>query len=197
MLSIRSLSWTLLASSGFALVLFTGPSAAQPGKDDLPKPPPNVLGFRDNTGADPKRAKEAFKAFAKYNAEYISHPRVYSTPQEFVPPKGPPVQTSEQLISEMSRSIIVPAPGSMIGPDQADYIRELGIALDAELKSVIERSTVPVVRINAARMLAAACRSGAEIHYGTVTGLITNPNTPPELKYYAFRPPPISSPPTT
>jgi len=187
--SIRSISWTLLAAGGFALVLSANRTAAQPGKDELPKPPPNVFAFKDNAGTDLKKAKDAFAAYAKYNAEYIAHPRVYSTPQEFVPPKGPPVLSTEALINDMSRSILVPLPDSkpLIGPDNADYIRELGTALDTELKTVIERSSVPVVRLNATRMLAAACRSGAQIHYGTVTGLITNPNTPPDVKFYAFQ----------
>lgn len=183
----RLSSWTLLVAGGFALVLCTSPGSAQPAKDEFPKSPPNVISFKDNTGTDLKRAKEAFAAFAKYNAEFISHPKVYSTPQEFVPPKGPPVPTSEQLINEMSRFILVPVPGGTVGSDQADYIRELGVALDTELKTVIERSTVPVVRVNAMRMLAAACRSGATVHYGTITGLLTNPNTPAEVRHYAFQ----------
>lgn len=188
MLSIRSLSWTLLAAGGFALVLTTGTSVAQPPKDDFPKPPPNITSFKDNAGADLKKAKDAFAAFAKYNAEFISHPKVYSTPQEFVPPKGPPVPTSEQLIAEMSRSILVPLPTATppVASEQADYIRELGVALDTELKAVIERHPSPVVRVNAMRMLAAACRSGAMVHYPTITNLITGKNTPLEVKNYAF-----------
>ncbi len=187
MLFNRFFSGTLLAAGGFALVLVANTGIAQPDKDELPKPPPNITGFKDNAGSDLNRAKTAFAAFAKYNAEYISHPRVYSTPQEFVPPKGPPVQSVDGLITDMSRSLLVPLPAAGVGRNQADYIRELGTALNTELKNVIDRSNVAVIRVNAMRMLAAACKSGAEIHYPTITGYITNPNLPPEVKYYAFQ----------
>ena len=186
MLSTRFYSWTLLAASGFALVLASQATMArQPNKDDLPKPFPNILAFRDNP-ADLKKAKEAFTTFAKYQADYISHPKVYSTPQEFSPIPGK-VQTSDQIIVDMSRFILVPLPGNQIGPDQADYIRELGLALDTELKIAIEQNGTAVVRVNATRLLAAACRSGATAHFSTVTSLITNANTPAEVKYYAFQ----------
>jgi hypothetical protein len=46
-------------------------------------------------------------------------------------------------------------------------------------------ASVPVVKVNGMRLLAAACKSGAQVHWPTVTGLITNANTPPEVKYYA------------
>jgi hypothetical protein len=187
MLAIRFFSFAALAAGGFALLNLTGSTQARQPKDDLPKAPPNILVYKDGN-ADPKKAKEAFAIFAKYNAEYIAHPKVYSNPQEFVPPTrfGQLVLTTDQLISELNRHVFAPLPGSKIGPDQADYIRELGLALDTELKAVIERNPSQIVKINAARMLAAACRSGATAHYPTVTGLITNPNVPPEVKYHAF-----------
>jgi len=188
MLAIRSFSLLALSAAGFALVSLSGSTQARQPKDDLPKSPPNVLAYKDGA-ADPKKAKEAFAAFAKYNAEYIAHPKVYSNPQEFVPPpskSGQVVQTTDQLIAELNRHIFAPLPGSQIGPDQADYIRELGLALDTELKGVIEQNPTPIVKINAARMLAAACRSGATAHYPTITGLITNPNVSADVKYQAF-----------
>jgi hypothetical protein len=183
----RFLSCTLLAAGFLALVVAMRPATAQPGKDDLPKPPPNITGYKDNAGKDLNKAKGDFITFAKYQADIISHPKIYSVPQEFVPPKGPVVPTTDALITELGRSIITPAPGSNIGIDQADYIRELGIALDQELKIVIDRNATPVVRLNAMRMLAAACKSGAQVHWPTITGYISNPNTPGELKYYAFQ----------
>lgn len=183
----RLLSCTLLAAGLLAFATAPRPASAQPGKDDLPKPPPNITGYKDNAGKDLNKAKGDFITFAKYQADIISHPKIYSTPQEFVPPKGAVIPSTDTLITELSRSIITPAPGSGIGIDQADYIRELGVALDQELKIVIDRNPTPVVRVNAMRMLAAACKSGAQIHWPTITGYITNPNTPGELKYYAFQ----------
>ena len=158
MLYTRFFSWSLLAVGGFALLAATG-SARQPAKDDLPKPPPNISSFQTSP-ADLKKAKEAFTTFAKYQADYISHPKVYSTPQEFNPPPGK-VQTSDQLIADMGRFILVPVPGSQgqITLDQADYIRELSLALDTELKILIQQNSSAVVRVNATRMLASASPS--------------------------------------
>jgi hypothetical protein len=41
--------------------------------------------------------------------------------------------------------------------------------------------------VNAARLLAAACRSGAHSHYPTVTELLTAPTTDPEVKYHLLQ----------
>jgi hypothetical protein len=188
----------LLAAAGFALVSAPAPVAArQPGKDDIPKPPANyreVSAFKTAQGipkGELNKAKEAFAAFAKYYAEYVSHPKVYTTPQEFRGelPGSPGVpQTLDYFITEINRHILVPLPGSSVSADNnADYIRELGAALDAALKDVIEKHGDRIVRINATRLLAAACRSGATAHYPTVTSLLTNANTPPEVKYYLFQ----------
>ena len=192
----RCLLLALLAATGFALLGPSQPAAAlQKEKDDLPKKPGNytdVVNLKDAPGippADLPRAKAAFEGFAKYNADYISHPRVYSAQQEFkadVSATAPPVLTTEQIIAELNRHILVPEPGSKIGPSQADYIRELGTALDTALGQLVRTHPERVVQINAMRLLAAACRSGAAVHYKTVTDLIANANTPPEIRYYAF-----------
>lgn len=193
----RTIFRTLLAAAGFALAIIPASvDARQPGKDELPKRPASysrVSAFKEmeSIPADQlKNAKDAFAAFAKYQAEYISSPRVYSTPQEFVPSltrTGELVRTTDEVIAELHRHILIPLPGSKVGPDRADYIRELGVALDAALKEVIETTGEPVVRVNAMRLLAEACRSGATAHYPTITGLIANANTRPEVKYYAFQ----------
>jgi len=194
---IRSACWTFLAAGGFALLPGTSPVAArQPGKDDLPKSPPTgeISNFKTAPGipaGDLKRAKDAFAALAKYNVEYVTHPRVYSAPQEFAPVvvKGVPIKTVDDLITDLSRHVLVPLPPpqSQVGPDHADYIRELGAALDAGLKVVIETNDDRIVRVNATRLLASACRSGATAHYPTVTALIAEPATPTEVRYYAFQ----------
>jgi hypothetical protein len=45
----------------------------------------------------------------------------------------------------------------------------------------------PIVRLNAMRVLAVACKSGAAAHYPTVTALLKNANTPTQIKYYALQ----------
>src|SRR5262249_54190521 len=69
-------------------------------------------------------------------------------------------------------------------------------ALDDALKDVILKHPDRIVKVNATRMLAIACKSGAHAHYPTVTALITQPEIqvngvmvpiPPEVKYYALQ----------
>ncbi|HEX4607564.1 MAG TPA: hypothetical protein VH092_05095 [Urbifossiella sp.] len=152
---------------------------------------------------DLAKAKLAFEAFAKFHADYVSYPKTYTAPQEFrsePPPPGSPLTIDQLINNEINRHILVPSPipvpnpvgnqpgfALASGPNDADYIRELGIALDKSLGDVVRQSNDRIVRVNAARMLAAAARSGAHAHYPTITELITNPNTDPEVRYYALQ----------
>ena len=192
----RSLFLALLAAGGFALAADTRPAPArQKDKDEPPQKPSNLFNEIGNyrsqgiVAGDLPKAKAAFEAFAKYHGEVISHPRVYSAPQEFAPAptkSGTPVPTLDGINADLSRLILVPDPPSKIGTDQADYIRELGAALDAELGKKAREGDM-IVRVNAARLLATAARSGATPHYPTVTALVANANTPAAVKYWAFQ----------
>src|SRR5262249_50265884 len=151
--------------------------------------------------AELKNAKAAFATFAKYYADWVAHPAVYKGPPEpkagFTPPKIMTIDydVNTGLLRDLERFILEPNPADRIaadnpkpkvGPDNAAYIQELGAALDAALKPLVEQGgpggDQRVVRINAARVLAVACKSGAAAHYPTVTALLTNPNTPTEVK---------------
>jgi len=195
----RSASWTLFAAAGFTLLAANPSTTGQDKKDDLPRRPTEysiVMGLK-STPIQPEKvaaAKTAFKALAGYFAEYVAHPRVYSAPQEFrsdIGPLTPQPETIDKLLSQLAEFILVPHPivtqGQRPGGDNAVYIKELAVELDAAFSKVIAENPTPIVRINAARMLAVACRSGAQVHYATVTGLLTNPNTPQEIKYVAYQ----------
>ena len=193
MTRVRFSSWIVLGSAGFALLSLPSLAPAlQPEKDNLPQKTSayNQVSRLKSAGglSDPKSANEAFAGFAKFVAEYIAHPKVYTAPQEFrvEPANAPPPYTPEDLIREINRHILVPMPGSKVNRKDADYMRGLAEALDSTLKEKIENGEL-IVRINATRLLAAACRSGEKVHYPTVTGILTNANTPPAVKYYAFQ----------
>jgi hypothetical protein len=192
------LTLTLLA--GFAL-LITSANA----QDALPKrPDTNLINeARDSRGipkAELPRFKPDFDKFAKYYADFVSHPLVYRAIQD--PTKLPAGITKDQLsidekIKELElRYLLEPNPAvrettdatePKVNSEKADYIRELGIAFDAALKPLIENHPDRIVRVNAMRLYAAVCRTGAAAHWPTVTALLTNPNTPTEVKYYALQ----------
>lgn len=191
--------WMLLAAAGFALLSPPAP-ARQAAKDELPRQPPIMTELNAFKSAplippgDLNRAKEVFATFAKYQVELISSPVVYKTATEFTPPDPRfPTKTLDQINTELAtRFLLVPEPGGRVTPDQKDYVNEFGAALDAALKKLIEEGPAnkeheQIVRLNATRLLATACKTGAPAHYPTVTGLLKNPGTPPEVKVYALK----------
>ncbi|MBP3954641.1 hypothetical protein J8F10_05005 [Gemmata sp. G18] len=194
----RYTAWTLLVGAGFAL--WSAPARAQ--QPAIPVPDSSlssvIVGYRDIprggiTNEDLKAARENFAKFAKYYADVIAHPLVYAIPQDFKPPtpttRHLAIDGQYGLLQDLSRFLKEPGPSDpKVGPDQAVYIRELGAALDAELKKLIEGSDSErrIVRVNAARVLAHVCKGGAPAHYATLTSLLGNANTPTEVKYHLF-----------
>ncbi|MFM8271743.1 MAG: hypothetical protein ACKODX_05345, partial [Gemmata sp.] len=191
----RSAAWILLAGAGFAL--FAGPARAQPAA--LPKQDntafTKVREYRDiGRGGIPKDELKAaqghFAKFASYFAEVLKHPLVYRAPQEFKP--LPPEQRHMTIEGEfgvlkvLEPYILEPGVGAKAGADGAVYVRELGAAFDAALRALIENDPEPIVKVNAARVLAYVCRGGSPAHYATLTELLGNANTRTEIKYYLF-----------
>jgi hypothetical protein len=137
------------------------------------------------------KVKEACKAVAKYYADVIQHPAVWKASQDFkINAPGvqiPTIEGPNGILHDLDRILLDPViGGTKVGADQADYIRELGLALDEALKPLIESHPERIVRINAARVLAHVARTGAPAHFTTLTNLIGNANTPTEVKYYLF-----------
>ncbi|AMV25450.1 hypothetical protein VT84_13710 [Gemmata sp. SH-PL17] len=193
---VRHTIWTLLVGAGFAL----GAGSATAQQPAVPAKPTGVLtaiaAYRDIerggiTNDQLKEARENFATLAKYCAEVVAHPTVYAAQQDFKPAPATTqhlaIDGQFGILQELSRFIREPVPGDRkVGPDQAVYIRELGAALDAELKKLIERGDQQIVQINAARVLAQVCKGGAPAHYATVTSLLANANTPTAIKYHLY-----------
>jgi hypothetical protein len=194
----RTLLSTLPLLAGFA-VLLNQSSAQDPA---LPKK--DISAFdevnlqkeaRGIPQGDLPKVKQAFHAYAKYYADLIANPLVYKAAND--PKFGSNVQStiptfdrSSQygFLRDIDRYILVPVPTSKdVSNEKADYIRELGIAFDGVLKPLIETHQERIVRLNATRLLAEVCRSGAHAHWPTVTALLSNENTPTEIKHYALQ----------
>jgi len=189
--------WTLRILYGFAL--FSGTVTAQ---DTLPQRNREAVDevnarlskeARGIPADELPKIKPLFLAFAKYYADVVANPMVYKAA---IDPKSgpgapriPTIDRNNQtgILLELDRIYILePNLTTKVGNEKADYIRELGIAFDAVLKPIIETHAERIVRINAARILAEVCRSGATAHWPTVTALLTNDNTLTEVKYYAL-----------
>jgi hypothetical protein len=197
----RSALLTLPLFAAFALLC--GRVDAQPDKDALPRPGSRekvneAKEARGLTKADLPAYREQFKAFAKYYADYVAHPLVYKAGQDpsvRFDSQGSPIKSVEELAKEIDRFILEPNPfvkvaGGNPNPkvnfENADYIREMGEALDAAFKPLMKGQD-RIVRVNATRLYAVCCKSGAAAHWPTVTELLKNQNTPTEVKYYALQ----------
>lgn len=194
----RLTAWTLLAAFGF-VSFSSGFAAAQdnvvPQKPSTANSELNTLKEKETRGIPADKlpaAKKSFEAFAKYHAAIISHPLVYQAAQDpalRLDADMRVIPTLDSIFNDFQRFIAEPtlANANSVTADRADYIREMGIAVDAALKPVIETGPDHIKRLNAMRLLAAACKSGASAHYPTITELLKNPNTPTDIKHYALQ----------
>ncbi|MBX9580446.1 MAG: hypothetical protein K2X87_09070 [Gemmataceae bacterium] len=201
---VRLASLTLLAGLGFALAAAAPAAGRQDPKDDK-DPVYNkgkykysaVPAFKNEgvPAAKLEEAKAVFVSYAQYNVDVVSWPKRYALLADQTATLFPD-QTLDALLIDLEKHLLVPVPGNRVGKESADYVREMGKALDDALKDVILKHPDRVVRVNAARMLAVACKSGAWAHYPTVTLLLTQNEVrigevavpiPPEVKYYALQ----------
>ena len=196
---LRLLAWSALAVAA----LPAGQAAAQdPTK--LPQTPRTnaITEFRDGRGIDKTQLKAAqtdFANFAKYYADLVSHPLIHKAAQDpglKQDANGREIPNVDSMIKDLGRFLLDPNPAVRTSSDDprpkvrdwnADYIRELGAAFNAALKPLVETHPERVVRVNAARLYAAVCTTGANAHWPTVTAWVANPNTPTEIKYYALQ----------
>jgi hypothetical protein len=146
-----------------------------------------------------KNHQDSMQAMARELVYAITDKKYYIAPE----PTGnllrpiPSELTLESRFLEAERFILVPSWGRKLTIDQADYIVWFGEAMDSAIREVLDAKpakagdpppAVPsIMRVNAARMLALAARSGAPAHAPTIFGLLANPNTDPEVLIYAIK----------
>lgn len=198
MIPVRLTVLTVAFALGLALVA-TGRQDPKDDKDPVDRKSTGYLETRNHKTkgvptAKVEEYKPAFVAFAQYYAEAIAYPKRYTTLQDMTI-LVPREKTIDGILADLDENMFVPVPPNQVGTEQANYIREVGKALDDALKDVILKHPDRAVRVNATRLLARACRSGAHAHYPTVTALISQPTirvgdvevpVPAEVKYYAL-----------
>jgi hypothetical protein len=155
-----------------------------------------LVGFKDGSVSISKPInpadQAAFTQMAQYLVNRVTYPEYHVTITESteLQPKSAD-KTVAKLIDDLRKVIIVPPADGKITLPQEEYIRELGIPLNKYLSEILiqEKGKMPpaIIRVNAGRLLAVACESGAPALWPTVITLINNPETPPELLYYALK----------
>jgi hypothetical protein len=201
----RLASLTLLVALGFAL-LPQGTRAQDKDKETaLPTRPSGaftkVREYRDKgrlNADDIKPLAEAAKTFAQYHADFISSDLVYRVIQDpslKLPLNVYPAElVIDDRIADMTRHLLEPhyrnkdGVGALrVTRDNMDYIREMGKALDDAFMKVVKGTAKPIVKVNAMRFYVAACKTGAPAHWPTLTALLTDPKTKPEIRVFALQ----------
>ena len=193
----RLAAWTLLAAAGFALINRAASAQDSPIPVQSGEALDAMVTYKDSASrgiptAELPAARKQFLRFAKYYGDVVQHPLVYKHLQDpsTKDPGGRTIPTfegqGESVFTQLNRFVVEPTPRSGITKDRGDYIREFGAAFDTVLKPIINENPEKIVRINATRILAAVCKSGATAFYPTVTELLKSANTPTYIKYYAL-----------
>jgi hypothetical protein len=192
----RLTAWTVFTAAGFGLLSATAQDAPLPFKKGDATEAVNIYKSEETKGiptSELPNVQKQFLVFANYYGDMVKHPLIYKHAQDPSVKEAtgrpiPPLDGVNGIIPDMQRFIIEPNPRTARTVDRhrADYIREIGNAFDAVLKPIVNEHPERIVRLNATRMLAVACKSGATVHYPTVTALLTNAKTPPDIKHYAL-----------
>ena len=186
----RLAAWTLLAAAGFALINRAASAQDSPIPVQSGEALDAMVTYKDSASrgiptAELPAARKQFLRFAKYYGDVVQHPLVYKHLQDpsTKDPGGRTIPTfegqGESVFTQLNRFVVEPTPRSGITKDRGDYIREFGAAFDTVLKPIINENPEKIVRINATRILAAVCKSGATAFYPTVTELLKTRTPPP------------------
>ena len=138
-------------------------------------------------GPDAEKNAATFRAAAEYFIYAVNMPKFYGLDTgEGQLKRREQNDYLDAVFTELRRFLLIPTADSRLTTDQAEYITKFGEALDEAIRTMLA-SRHPIVRINAARALVVAAESGAPAHAGTITKLITDPNTRPEVLLYAYK----------
>jgi len=197
---LRVLSCSLaFAAAQIGLLLLPAGSLAQPLVDNKMPGRPD-FDFRDEQrmramrdgksrvgGPEAEKNAAAIRATAEYFIYAVNSSKFYG----FESGDGQ-LKRREQndyldaVFTELRRYLLIPTADSRLTTDQAEYIAKFGEALDEAIRTMLA-SRHPIVRVNAARALAVAAESGAPAHAVTITKLLTDPKTRPEVLLYAYK----------
>ncbi len=187
----RSLAWAALVAGGLAVAPPAGhaqPDCFKPVTNPTGEARQRVTEFRDGRPTNKEqlaKVRQDLEGFTAYLVNRVTDEKYYKTSQEFRPPIDAP--SVETLMNEIERYTLKPVVGGKYTIDQSDYVIDFGKAFDKHVKAVLTTACTPVIHVNAARMLSIAARSGAPAFGPTILELLTNPGTPPAVRYYAIK----------
>lgn len=148
--------------------------------------------FRVLKTPDEKKNLEALDELARYFAYKVTQEKYYNPGSETGELKARPTEDNfDAVFAELRGYLLKPTADnvSKMTVDNADYIKEFGAALDRALVPLVKLADprAALIRVNAARMLAVAAESGAPAFGKTITALLNDPKTPPEVLLHTYQ----------
>lgn len=138
-------------------------------------------------GPDAAKNKAAFKAMAEHYIYAVNSPKYYGNDSGDGQLKPRlPNYLLDTVFTELKRFLLIPAIDSRFTTDQSEYIGEFAAALDEAVQTMLKSRDV-IVRVNAARALVVVSETGAAAHAKTITALLKDPNTRPEVLLYVYK----------
>ncbi len=140
-------------------------------------------------GPNLARNRELFAAVAQHYLYKITQEQYYGVAPEGAELKPRNMENSLDYVFEDLRKfyLVVPAANAKMTVDQVEYIKEFGAALDAVLVELLKKRPAPLVRVNVARALAVVAATGAPAHAKTLTDLLKDKSTPPEVLLHTYK----------
>jgi len=150
-------------------------------------------------GPDIRGNQAILKQFAQYAMYRVTFDSYYNLPESGELKPRTVDQNLDLLVSDLNSRLLIPTPERdlpRMNPEQTGYIIEYGAALDAAVADIFAKNPPAIIRVNAARFLSIAAKSGAPAHGKTLTAMLNNTYfkdkagkplpTPPEVLIYAI-----------
>src|SRR5262249_22836689 len=128
--------------------------------------------------------REVLKKAARFYAYRITNP-IYLQKEN-----NPDGFTMNDLVNQAyDKMLVTPEIRSKrpIKDEQKGYLKEFSKEMHLCLRDVLAKNGKPIVRVNAARMLAGLTEAGQEDVADTLVSIIKNPNESEAVKFWAFK----------
>ena len=150
-------------------------------------------------GPDYEANKLLIQQYAQYVIFRATFESYYNLPETGELKPRTSEQNFDNVISDLNSRILVPTPEGDLKKltlVQAEYIDEFAEQIEKAVTAVYAKNPPAIIRVNTARLLAVAAKSGAPAHAKTIIAMLNNTyfkvagkasETPPEVLYYALK----------
>ncbi len=134
-------------------------------------------------------SKTLFEAIARHYLYKVTQEQYYTAPDgaELKPRNS---DNNLDVVFEDLRRYYMLVPNSstkQMTAAQIEYWQYFGEALNATILELMKKNPPPLIRVNTARALSIVAAMGSPAFAKTITNLLNDPKTPPEVLLYAYK----------